>query len=71
MEEGTVHGKIEKLPKGLVGLALDLGIVTTVTVETTGRRKFTKFVSDHILRDKHRDKFLSIMNCKGKSDHLW
>lgn len=70
MNEGKVHGKNEKLPKGLVELALDLGIVTTVTVETTGRRKFTKFVSDHVFRDKHGKEILAVMHHESVSNKV-
>src|SRR5262249_19638733 len=42
-----------------------------VAFKEPGRSKFTKLVSNHILRHKDRNEFLPVVDCKRVANHVW
>ena len=49
-------------------------VIARVTAEGTCRSELAEFVSNHVLRDIHRNKLVSIVNCncvtyKVRGDH--
>ena len=44
--------------------------VACVTVKSAGGRKLAQLMSDHILRNEDRDKFLAVMHRKSEAHHI-
>ncbi len=46
-------------------------LITRVSTESTSKRKFTEFVSNHIFSNKYWDMCLTIMHTEGVSNKIW
>ena len=53
-----------------VKISLGLLLVTGMTTEATGGCELTELVTDHILSNVDRDKFVTVMNCNSVSHEV-